>query len=391
MVSSNRLVSQLAGASALFDGGRLTLARQLAGLKKVQLAKLIDMTPASVSSWESGAKAPNASAIARLSFVLGVEPQFFSAGAAAAPTPALPHFRSLRSTTQTAQDQAFAYGRLTADIAAIIEKSVEFPDRDLPSSPLSATEPSSTGPEEAARRARVHFGLPVGPVQHLVRLAERAGVLVVFSAPQTASIDAYSLEVGRRPLIVLNPEKDDYYRQRFDVAHELGHLIMHVDAEPGGRIAEDQAQRFAAEFLMPAQQIRSYLPATTTGRGWQTLRELKEHWGVSLQALLYRARSLGVMSDVTYRNAMMRISTLGWRRAEPGNVNVVEMPSLLPRAVEVLATAGIAAADVVRGRGLPLPVFEVVSSRYPRPDVHERPGAQGIAGALLSPSNVVVR
>jgi Zn-dependent peptidase ImmA (M78 family)/transcriptional regulator with XRE-family HTH domain len=377
----------LAGASAQFDGARLTLARQLAGLKKVQLAKLIDMTPASVSSWESAAKAPNASAIAKISFALGVEPQFFAAGASAPPTPALPHFRSLRSTTQTAQDQAFAYGRLTADIAAVIEKSVEFPARDLPSYPLSATEPSQSGPEEAARRAREHFGVPVGPVQHLVRLAERAGVLVVFSAPQTASIDAYSLEVGGRPLVVLNPEKDDYYRQRFDVAHELGHLIMHVDAEPGGRIAEEQAQRFAAEFLMPTQQIRSFLPSTTTGRGWQALRQLKEHWGVSMQAVLYRSRSLGIMSEVTYRNAMMRISTLGWRRAEPGNVNVLEMPSLLPRAVEVLSDAGVAASEVIRGRGLPLPIFELVSSRYPRRDDHIAPGASGIAGALLSHSS----
>lgn len=384
MGTPDRPASQLAGASALFDGARLTLARQLAGLKKVQLAKLIDMTPASVSAWENAAKSPNASAIARLSFALGVEPQFFAAGGFGTPAPAQPHFRSLRSTTQTAQDQAFAYGRLTADVAAVIEKSVEFPTRNLPSYPLSATEPSTSGPEEAARLAREHFGLPVGPVQHLVRLAERAGVLVVFSAPQTASIDAYSLEVGGRPIIILNPEKDDYYRERFDVAHELGHLIMHVDAEPGGRIAEEQAQRFAAEFLMPAQQIRPYLPSTTTGRGWQLLRHLKEHWGVSLQAILYRSRSLGVMSDVTYRNAMMRISSLGWRRAEPGNVNVLEMPSLLPRAVEILDEAGVSASEVVRGRGLPLPLFELVASRYPRTDDHDASKASGISGALLS-------
>ena len=212
---------------------------------------------------------------------------------------------------------------------------------------------------------------------------------MVFSAPQTASIDAFSMDVGGRPLIVLNPEKDDYYRQRFDVAHELGHLVMHVDAEPGGRIAEEHAQRFAAEFLMPGEQIRQFLPSVTTGRGWQSLQQLKEHWGVSVQALLYRARALGVMSNVTYRNAMMRISSLGWRRAEPGQVKVLEMPSLLPRAVEVLNSAGLTASDVIRGQGLPLPVFELIASRQPRWNVAamEPSGSGAIAATLLRAPN----
>ena len=142
-----RPAERLAGVSAIFDGARLTLARQLLGLKKVELARLIDMAPASVSAWESGTKSPNASAVARLSMALGVEPQFFASGSAIAPSPTPPHFRSLRSTTQTAQDQASAYGRLAGDIASLIEKSVELPARDLPSYPLSGTQPSSSGPK----------------------------------------------------------------------------------------------------------------------------------------------------------------------------------------------------------------------------------------------------
>ncbi|GMA91491.1 ImmA/IrrE family metallo-endopeptidase [Homoserinibacter gongjuensis] len=165
-----------------------------------------------------------------------------------------------------------------------------------------------------------------------MRLAERHGVVVVYSEPGVASIDAYSLTSSTRPVIVLNPVKDDYYRQRFDVAHELGHLIMHHDSEPGSKVLEDQAHRFASEFLMPAAEIRPLLPATTAGKGWRELAALKEHWGVSLAALLYRARTLGVMSDVTYRNAIIRMSQNGWRRAEPGKVSVLEMPSMLARA-----------------------------------------------------------
>lgn len=351
--------------SAIFEGERLLLARQLSGLKKVQLAQLVGMSPASVTAWESGQKKPSSATIARLCMALQVEPQFFAPGSNRNVATAPPHFRSLRSTTRTAQDRAFAYGRLVGDIAAVIERSVELPAPNLPAFPLNATETSDNGPEEIARAVREELDLPVGPVQHLIRLAERLGVLVVFSAPQTASIDAYSLEVSGRPIIVLNPQKNDYYRQRFDVAHELGHLIMHVDAEPGGKIAEEQANRFAAEFLTPAEQIRTSLPSTTTKKGWERLAQLKEHWGVSIQALLFRARALGVMTDVAYRNAMMRISSWGWRRAEPGNVVALEMPSLLPGALDALENAGINARDIAHGPGLPLPVFEIITARSP--------------------------
>ena len=58
-------------------------------------------------------------------------------------------------------------------------------------------------------------------------------MLVVFSPPGAAAIDAYSFAAADRPTVVLNPIKKDYYRQRFDVAHELGHLVMHGEAEPG--------------------------------------------------------------------------------------------------------------------------------------------------------------
>lgn len=375
----------LSSVSAVFDGSRLTLARQLAGLRKVQLARLIEMTPASVTAWESGQKKPNASAIARLSMALQVEPQFFAPSPSQGPVPAPPHFRSLRSTTQMAQDQAFAYGRLVGDVASLIERSVEFPVPQLPQYPVVSTGHSECGPEEAARMARRHFNLPMGPIQHLVRLAERAGVFVVFSPPQTASIDAYSLEACGRQIIVLNPQKRDYYRQRFDVAHELGHLIMHVDAEPGGKIAEDQAHRFAAEFLMPAAQIRASLPSTTTKNGWSNLAQLKEHWGVSIQSLLYRSRALGVMNDVSYRNAMMRVSSLGWRRAEPGNVVALEMPSLFPAAIEALRGAGISVAELSKGPGLPLPVLELISARSPGESFsgNDDGGSSGVVHALF--------
>jgi Zn-dependent peptidase ImmA (M78 family)/transcriptional regulator with XRE-family HTH domain len=362
MVDPRRPSQTLAAAASLFNGERLTMARQLAGLKKSHLAGIIEMSPASVTAWESGVKQPSRVTVAKLALALRVEPQFFGGGAP--PKVNKPHFRSLRSTPQIAQDEAEAYGRFVAEIAGMLENVVEFPQALLPDLPVDPDERNMT-PEAAAQGARDFFGVARGPIQHVVRLAERCGVVVVFSEPGIAAIDAFSLHTSTRPVIILNPVKDDYYRQRFDVAHELGHLIMHHDAEPGGKVAEEQANRFAAEFLMPADEIAPLLPSSTAGKSWAQVAELKEHWGVSLAALLYRSRALGIMGDVSYRNAMVRMTQNGWRRAEPGRMSSLEMPSMLPRAKEVLSEAGVDNEMFLSGSGLPVGLYEVAASRVP--------------------------
>jgi Zn-dependent peptidase ImmA (M78 family)/transcriptional regulator with XRE-family HTH domain len=359
---------RIADVAALFDGARLTLARQLAGLRKSDIAALIDMTPTAVAGWESGAKRPTAVTVAKLALALCVDPGFFAMrpGNVAAVS-ATPHFRSLRSTTQLARDQAFAYGQLAVDIAASLERHVEYPHADMPSFPVEI-EPADHArdePERAARHVRTQWGMGHGPAPHLVRLLENHGALVVFSPLQAASVDAYSFDSRLRPVVVLNPVKRDYYRQRFDVAHELGHLVMHTDAEPGGRTVEDQANRFAAEFLMPAAEIRDQLPAVMNAAAWQTLARLKEHWGTSIQALLYRARRLGTLPEVSYRNAMNTLATRGWRRNEPGLITVLEQPSLLPRALELLTAEQVSQAQLIDQCRVPHALFRTVTSRTP--------------------------
>jgi Zn-dependent peptidase ImmA (M78 family)/transcriptional regulator with XRE-family HTH domain len=357
-----------ADVATLFDGARLTLARQLAGLRKSDVATLIEMTPTAVAGWESGAKRPAAATVAKLALALAVDPGFFAMrpdNVAAVST--TPHFRSLRTTTQRARDQAFAYGQLAVDIAASLERHVEYPALDIPSFPVDI-EPAnliSNEPERAARHVREQWGLGQGPAPHLVRMLENHGALVVFSPLQAASVDAYSFDSRLRPVVVLNPVKHDYYRQRFDVAHELGHLVMHTDAEPGGRTVEDQANRFAAEFLMPAKPVRDQLPTVMNAAAWQTLARLKEHWGASIQAFLYRARRLGTIPEVSYRNAMNTLTARGWRRNEPGLVTAVEQPSLLARALEVLAAEGIDESRLRDQCRVPHALFRAVTSRTP--------------------------
>jgi hypothetical protein len=109
---------------------------------------------------------------------------------------------------------------------------------------------------------------------------------------------------------------------------------------------------------------------------------------VSIQALLYRARWLGRLSDVSYRNAMTTISARGWRRTEPGLVSAIEQPSLLPRAVELLAQEGIDEAQLVAQCRVPFDLFRTVTSRTPdsdssasadRPTTPERSGGRVVS------------
>lgn len=371
--------ARLADAARLFSGRRLTLARQVAGLRKNGLAERIGKTPTAVAGYENGTKRPAPATVAQLALTLKVEPSFFiAADAPDTPIPT-PHFRSLRSTTQLVRDQAHAYGCLVADVATSLEKYVELPQRDVPRRSVPPDEVAMGEAEAAAADVRAAWGMGTGPAGHLVRLLENRGILVVFSLPQTAAVDAFSIEAGDRPIILLNPLKEDYYRQRFDLAHELGHLVMHTDAEPGSKLVEDQAHRFASEFLMPSAGIIDELPARVD---WQRLFALKERWGVSLQALLMRCRQLKVMSESTYQKAMVTLSSRGWRRQEPGEGTAPELPSLLPRSVDLLEAAGYPARTLAEQARVPVFLFEMTTSR--RPTTHSVPAKDDASGTKRS-------
>lgn len=86
-----------------------------------------------------------------------------------------------------------------------------------------------------------------------------------------------------------------------------------------------------------------------------------------MQALLFRARRLGVLGDVSYRNAMTTVSARGWRRSEPGQVQALEQPSLLPRAIELLSQEGFDEQLLATQCRAPLALFRAVTSRTPGP------------------------
>src|SRR3546814_485628 len=119
-------------------------------------------------------------------------------------------------------------------------------------------------------------------------------------------------------------------------------------------------------LLMPADEIFDLLPSKMNGNVWGLLAKLKEQWGVSMQALLFRARKLGRLNDVSYRNAMTTVSVRGWRRSEPGQVRILEQPSLLPKAIEILGREGIEEQTLIDECRVPHELFRDATARSPQ-------------------------
>jgi Zn-dependent peptidase ImmA (M78 family)/transcriptional regulator with XRE-family HTH domain len=348
----------------LFDPARLGQARMARGMKMVELADKVGVTPAAIGQYEAGHTRPSADVLGRLAVALGFPPAFFEAGRPMGSMSAdRAHFRRLRSVTTSSRNRQIAHLALLEEVVARIELDVELPTVDLPAFDLKVGDREEI--EAVAAKVRSQWGLGQGPLVNAIALLESKGCVVVRLVSEADGIDAYSRWAGPRPVIVLTLDKNDAARSNFDAAHELGHLILHRDPQPGSRVAEDQAQMFASAFLMPAQAIRPELP---TRFDLPEFVALKHRWRVSIQALLYRARTLGTVSEAAYKRAMMKVSMWGWRTGEPNNISDVEEPYVLAAAIALLRQErGIDAAEIAKQVSVPIDLMDAfVVERRPR-------------------------
>jgi len=125
---------------------------------------------------------------------------------------------------------------------------------------------------------------------------------------------------------------------------------MHSPEQIGSKAIEAEADKFAAEFLMPEDDIKNELPSRAD---WPVLIKLKAKWHVSIASLIVRAKTLEVMDGRAYSQAWKALSARGWRKREPGDLGPPENPILLQRAVQVVAEAGVTLEEIIQRAGLP--------------------------------------
>ncbi|MER5702388.1 ImmA/IrrE family metallo-endopeptidase [Micromonospora sp. NPDC002296] len=341
-------------AVAAFEPHALGLARRWRRMRKNELARQIGVTAAAASQYELGQARPSAAVLARMALALAMPVEFFAAGVPAPASPGHAHFRSLRATSQAERDQAEAFGEVAWRVIEVVSRHLRLPELRLPQLDL----PEPVRPEDVravAAVARREFGLVDGPVPHAVRLLEAHGVIVLSLPDASERVDAFSHWYGQRPFVFLNPAKNDKARSRMDAAHELGHLLLHHDAEPGSQILEREATAFASEFLAPSPALADELPARLD---FDRLHELKRRWGISLKALVYRGHDLGVYRDHTYRRGMSLLAQ--WGHPEPGDLGPREQPSLLGKAVELLGQQRVTTESLAAQAGLPAALARTV-------------------------------
>lgn len=322
----------------VFERARLRTARELAGLSQTRLAREAGLTPAAISQFESGAARPSPETTGVLARVLAVPPAFFGEAMTGSHDG---FFRSLRRTSVIDRRRARAIAYVAHDLAVHASAAGYFRAADLPRLPVSSLHTQRAEIEEEAAQVRTLWGLPPGPVSNVVELLEGHGVAVTRLPLDNHDVDAFSLPFPDHPVVVLGSNKDDRARSRFDAAHELAHLVLHGQQIWGVKEVETQAHQFAAAFLMPADDIHDQLPTTVD---WPALFHLKQHWQVSLAALLMRARTLGRMSGSVYLTAIKAASARGWRRVEPVPLGLPEKPT---RLLTYLASADSARARSV--------------------------------------------
>lgn len=352
-------------AAAAFSGQRLRLARYRAGLTVRELGERAGVSGPAVSQYEREQTSPSPGVLARLAIGTGLPVGFFTLTRRPVSDNGLAgtHFRSLRSTSRHGREQAWAGSELVLDLADVLERYVRLPDVNLPHIPLSV-DAGRAQIEHAAGQLRTAWGLPDGPIGNLVRHAEAGGILVARLPVADRGIDAFSHNQAQRPVIILTTSKSDVARSRFDVAHELGHLICHPDPVPGG-LQERQANALAAELLMPRVYIEDVLPSRFDLRAYI---QLKHQWGVSIAALLYRAKELRVITSVAYRRAVMILNRQYGPKQEPCPLTRPQLPALLSNAIKLAGKTGVSEQRIAAEACLTLADLRtIVGNPDPRP------------------------
>lgn len=290
---------------------RITLARERRGLSASALAKKLDVARQTLAAWEAGAQEPTEAHLESLATALAFPTSFFE-GHDVEPVPlGAVSFRALSKMTASTRDVALASGRVALLINEWMDERYQLPTSDLPTLGLQK-------PSQAAEVIRHRWGLGNAPIANVTHLLESKGVRVFSLPPECTTLDAFSFWWFGTPVILLAQGKTAE-RRRFDLAHELGHLVLHAEREAfQGQRGEDEANAFASSFLMPRAGMLSRPLRNAT---LDVVLGERKRWRVAAMALTYRMNELGFLTEWQYRNLCVELSRRGFRSSEPGGIH----------------------------------------------------------------------
>lgn len=173
--------------------------------------------------------------------------------------------------------------------------------------------------EIVAEKTRKIWELGEGPIFNLTSVMERNGY---FLKPISGdeNFDAYSVVAEGKTgefltgMILYNKNYTGD-RQRFTLCHELGHFLISTNEQ---KLIEKSANRFASAFLMSKSETETIIGRKRSNITLTELQEYKKYFGVSIQAIIYRMKDLGIISEQYAKEWYQSINRLGFKKKEPG-------------------------------------------------------------------------
>ncbi len=327
----------------MFNAGRLTIARKRRQLTKKDLAAKAGITALTLTRLEGGETTdPEIVTVKALSHVLGYPTDFFYLEDCEQLATEAVSFRSLSSLTARQRDAALAAGSIAFLFDDWVNKRFDLPKPAL-------LDLRDEDPAAAAEALRGHWGIGSKPIMSMVKLLEAKGVRVFALSEQHKNVDAYSCWKDDVPYIFLNTFKSSE-RSRFDAAHELGHLVLHIHGASGNRDVEREADAFASNFLIHRGDLISHLSNVVS---LSQIVSAKERWGVSVSALARTAFDSHLITDWQYRELCKQMSIRGYRTEEPMGLPR-ERSVLWQMIVEELWRDGVTRENIAAELKIPL-------------------------------------
>lgn len=313
-------------------GARINQARKAAGLSLRALAEKAGISAMAISKYETGKSTPSSGVLLSLAKALNVRTEYF--------------FRPIKVELREVEYRklfklpAKVLQQIEGDVLEQIERFLEL-ERYFPKGPLQEFKLPENLPakissyaeiEEVASKLRRDWDLGGDPIPVLTDMLEERGVKVFQSqAFHGDAFDGMAALVNGIPVIVVGSGWPGD-RQRFTLAHELGHLILK------GRLATDveeeiAANRFAGAFLVPDSEVRKELGERRTWLEPKELAVLKKSYGLSMGGWMHRANDLGILTDAHYLEMVKFFRARGWHKKEPGEPFPAEQPQLFEQLV----------------------------------------------------------
>ena len=324
---------------------RIKQARVSRGLSITELAELVEVCKQAISQYELGKNEPSKFILNRISNTLNYPISFFYK-----PLPvsdnasSIVFFRSGKTAKVKALNAAREKIAIFREINNYLSQYVDFPEVRMPKIDYvdGGLEPLENELiEQYANTLRAYWNLGSGPIENLISVAQKNGVLISKMLLRMNKLDAFSVWFDNQPFIFLSSDKDTNARVRFDVAHELGHLLMHAEYYTEDDMKnkaikdklEDEANRFAGALLLPKTTFSKDVFSSSIDHFVQ----LKAKWKASISCMITRSESLGLLSNnqIKYLKDQMTIRAY-WRREPLDNEMPIEKPFAQKQAILLL-------------------------------------------------------